>query len=193
MLATRRRAARSSAQPPAPAQALREVKQQVSDLASRIREGAVETASEAQKQLRKSMRSIAKSIQQEAEGAFEDQREAAASKVAKVGKAVGQAAHALHAVKMDGVAEYIDAAAEQFERASDYIKESDLRRVSEDASEFIDRHRAVVAGGLFITGLALARFLKASGAQSQENEEKRNPDRQRKLQNNGAHARGRER
>ena len=142
------------------------------------------------------MRSLAKSLQQEAEDAFEEKRGTAASKVAKVGKAIGQAAHALHAVKMDGVAEYIDAAAEQFERASDYIKQSDLRRVSDAASEFINRHRAVVAGGLFITGLAVARFLKASADHEDPTSggaQLRGLQRNRKQRNNGAHARSRER
>ena len=110
------------------------------------------------------VKAIVDTVHEEAERLFDEQRDRAASKVQKVGKMVHQASHALHAVRMDGVADAIDSAAERVESFADYIKDRNLDDILQDASDIVNEHKALAIGGLFVTGFTVARFLKASEA-----------------------------
>jgi hypothetical protein len=107
-------------------------------------------------------RSIAGTIKEEAERLFDEQKGKAASKVTRYGKVIQQAAHALRAVKAEGLAEFVDEAAGNVEGITDYLEERNLAQVLQDAGEVARRHPGMVLGGMFVTGFALARFLKAS-------------------------------
>jgi DNA transposition AAA+ family ATPase len=151
-----------------PVQVLKQIKKQAGNIAADVRDGVIAAKDEVKKEIGDAAESVMRTIREEAEELFEDRRGSVASRVSKFGKVVHQAAHALHAVKMDGVAGYIDAAADQAKRASNYIKERKLKDITQDASRLVSRHRGLIVGGLFITGLALARFLKASAEDSQD-------------------------
>ena len=147
---------------PAPAEVLRQVKEQVADVAAQVRDAAADAKDEVAGQVSEVVSAVAESLREEAERVFDRQRDDAATKVTRLGKAVHQAAHALRAVRMDGPAEYVDAAGGQMERAAGYIRERELNEVLRDAGEVVDRNRGLALGGLFLAGLAAARFLKAS-------------------------------
>jgi hypothetical protein len=60
------------------------------------------------------------------------------------------------------LAEPAQKGAEQLERMSSYLREKELNDFLEDLEAFARRKPEVVFGGLFVVGLATARFLKAS-------------------------------
>lgn len=158
---------RSSAgrSPAAPTQVLRRVGRQVAGVAQQVSHGTAEAAGQVRQQLAEVADGIAQSVRDEAERLIEQQRDAAAAKVERVGRVVHQAAHALRAVRMDPIADAVDAIGEQADRAADYVAEAELRRVMADAGEIVDRHYGFAVGGLFLTGFAAVRFLKASTPQ----------------------------
>ena len=62
-----------------------------------------------------------------------------------------------------GLCELTERAAGQVERASRYVRRSELREMVRDLEELARRRPAVLVGGSFATGMLLARFFKSSG------------------------------
>lgn len=63
--------------------------------------------------------------------------------------------------------DYAEGAAERVDRLARYLRESDPERFLRDAEDFARRRPEVFVGGMFVTGLLLARFLKSSSGYSQ--------------------------
>jgi len=140
---------------------LSDIKRELTDLASQL------------------MPALNEIVLEEAERLFQKERGYAANKVAKAGRVVHQAAHALHAVRLSGVADLIDDTADYIESTSEYIAERDLDAILQDAGDIINRNRALVLGALFVAGLAAARVLKSSapdGAARDEDERQGDED-----------------
>lgn len=140
-------------------------------IVTRVKDGASDMA----RQLKRGVTAVGHTVKEEGEQLYEKQKDGVVSKVRRMGKATRQVAHALHAVKADGLADYADKAAEHVEQATQYLDEADLETVLHDAGDLAREHQAIAVGGLFIVGLALSRFLKASRSHLQEDDEK--PDR----------------
>jgi len=141
---------------------LSQLKDRAADVAVAVRDGAGSAAGQVKQKAAVMTRAITGTIKEEAERLFDEQKGRAAAKVGRYGKVIHQAAHALHAVKADGLAEFVDEAAEKVEGITDYIEERNLAQVLQDAGEVARRHPGMMLGGMFLTGFALARFLKAS-------------------------------
>ena len=62
-----------------------------------------------------------------------------------------------------GLCELTERAARQVERASLYVRRSELRDMVSDLEELARRRPAILVGGSFATGMLLARFFKSSG------------------------------
>jgi|SRR3954467_2332076 hypothetical protein len=153
---------------------LKQLKGRASEVAGAVREGAGAAAGRVKEGAAEMTRAITGTIKEEAERLFDEQKGKAASKVTRYGKAVHQAAHALRAVKAEGLAEYADSAADAVEGLTSYLEERNLAQVLQDAGEVARRHPGMVIGGMFLTGFAAARFLKASA--SREGEEGQSDD-----------------
>jgi hypothetical protein len=61
-----------------------------------------------------------------------------------------------------GVCELTERAARQVDRASRYVRRSELRDLVRDLEDLARRRPAVLVGGSFATGMLLARFFKSS-------------------------------
>jgi hypothetical protein len=61
-----------------------------------------------------------------------------------------------------GLCELTDRAAGQVERASRYVRRSELREMVRDLEKLARRRPAILVGGSFATGMLLARFFKSS-------------------------------
>ena len=59
------------------------------------------------------------------------------------------------------IAGYAESAADQLDRLHDYFDRAELRDLARDAADFTRRRPEWVLGGMFVAGLAAARFLKA--------------------------------
>ena len=112
-------------------------------------------------------RAVAEGVREEAERIFDEQKGKIGTSAGRWGKAIRQAAHALHAVKADGAAEVVDSLAERVDGVSDYLDERSLRGLLSDASGVARRHPTVTLGGMFAAGLLAARFLKASASRDE--------------------------
>jgi hypothetical protein len=62
-----------------------------------------------------------------------------------------------------GLCELTERAARQVERASRYLRRSELREMVSDLEQLARRRPAILVGGSFATGMLLARFFKSSG------------------------------
>ena len=143
---------------------LKQFKQRAADVAGSVRDGAGGAVEQVKHKAADVTRAITSTLREEAERLFDEQKGKAASKVGRYGKTIHQVAHALRAVKADPVAELVDSAGGHVEGLTDYLEERNLTQVLEDAGEVARRHPGMMIGGMFLTGLALARFLKASGS-----------------------------
>ena len=141
---------------------LKELKDRAVDAAGAVRESASGAAEQVKQRASEMTRAITGGIAEEAGRLFEEQKGKAASKVARYGKVIHQSAHALRAVKADGLAEYVDAAADKVEGINEYLEERTLAQVLDDAGEVARSHPGMMLGGMFVAGFALARFLKSS-------------------------------
>ena len=130
-----------------------ELTQLVKNSAKAVREQTAETAGE----LKRAMRD-------EAERVVSAQKQRAAKRIHTVGWAVQKGAGLLHAGKADAVAGYVDLAAQAADQASNYLEANDLARIADDLAKLARRYPAVAAGGLFLAGVALGRFIKAGEA-----------------------------
>jgi hypothetical protein len=79
----------------------------------------------------------------------------------------GRAMPAVDAVTR-GLVELAERAAGEVDRASRYLRRSELRDVVRDLEDLARRRPAAFVGGSFAAGLVLARFFKSSGRQPHE-------------------------
>ena len=141
---------------------LARLKDVAADAAGTVRRSAGRGAEQVRKKAADIAKAIGGTVKDEAERLFDEQKGKAASQVTRYGKTIKQAGHALRAVKAEGLADYVDSAAGAVEQLNQYLEERNLTQVIEDAGEVARRHPGMVIGGMFLTGLALGRFLKAS-------------------------------
>jgi hypothetical protein len=87
---------------------------------------------------------------------------ASGSRLAATAPAAPPAAVGLDAATR-GLAELMDRAAEQVDRASDYLYENEVKDLVRDLEGFARRRPALFVGGSLAAGFLLARFLKSSG------------------------------
>ena len=141
---------------------IQEVKERAAEVANYVKSSTRAARKQLKETAAEMARAIRETVKEEAERLFEEQRDRVSSRAVKVGKATRQVAHALKAVRLDAVAEQVEAGARRVDDASDYIKERNLTEILQDAEEIVQRNRGLAVGGLFVAGFALARFLKAS-------------------------------
>src|SRR5207245_11673703 len=91
---------------------------------------------------------VMNAVKEEAERAYEEQKDRVVDRVQKLAKLTKQAAHALRAVKADDAADWVDRASKRVGQTQDYLEDHTLSEMLEDASDVVRRHQAVVAGGL---------------------------------------------
>jgi hypothetical protein len=99
-------------------------------------------------------------VRDEAGRVIDAQRGKAASRIRRMSKAADTAARLLRAGRIEGVAKYVDLAAETAEHASDYVEERDFRSILEDLGEMAKQHPAAVFGGVLATAFAVGRLVK---------------------------------
>lgn len=68
------------------------------------------------------------------------------------------------------IAELADSAGKKLHKSADYLKETDPGAMAEDVRGLARQYPELVFGGLFVLGLAAARFLKASDDHDQTTE-----------------------
>ena len=106
--------------------------------------------------------SAVKEVQETGGDFVHEQKENLAQKVAKYGEALHAASERLRSEEGNLLANPAQKAADQLQSISSYLHEKEPADFLEDLETFTRRRPEVVFGGLFVAGLAAARFFKAS-------------------------------
>lgn len=129
------------------------------NLAQDVKEQAKGLASDAKEQA-KDMANQARDHVQTLVGQQKDQ---AADRLHSLADALREAGRKMNEGQQAGdFGQYADRAAQQVEKLSTYLRDSELRDFVRDTETFARRRPEVFLGGTLIAGLMLARFLKAS-------------------------------
>lgn len=144
------------------------VRQDVSGALHSVMQGAQSVAQQIVHTTGEVTGAVVDTVLDEAERIYRRQKKPAISRISSLSKMADRTAHALHAVKADGVADYVEQAAEQVDGISEYLEDRTLGEILEDAGEAVQRNRAVAMGGMFVAGFAVARFLKASASRGED-------------------------
>ena len=131
-----------------------------------VRDGARAAGEQIQRTLGETTGAVLDTVLDEAERLYQQQRKNALSRVSGLSTIAARSAHALHAVKAEGVAGYVEEAARQVERSTEYLHDRELTEILEDAGHVIRRNRGAAMAAMVIVGFAATRFLKASGSRA---------------------------
>ncbi|HEX7071536.1 MAG TPA: hypothetical protein VF190_12050 [Rhodothermales bacterium] len=124
-----------------------ETRSRVSAMADRARERAGDAAETA----RAKAEDIAGSQKQRATGQLES-----------ISSALRQTSGSLRSNQQETIADYVERAASQIDRLSDYVRTRSVGELFDEAQDFARREPALFLGGAFLLGIAGSRFLKAS-------------------------------
>ena len=133
----------------------------VSDTVQQVKETAGNVAGQAQETVGK----VADQVRQTASTRLEDQKNRAVEGISNVADQVREMS--LNMQDQGAVAEYMDRAAWQLQRVSDYLQEKDLRDIAIEVEHFARRQPTMFLAGGFLLGLIGARFIKSSARQLQ--------------------------
>jgi hypothetical protein len=124
-----------------------------------------ETAGNVAGQAQETVGRVADQVRQTASNRLEDQKNRAVEGISNVAGQVREMSLNMH--DQGAVAEYMDRAAWQLQRVSDYLQEKDLRDIAVEVEHFARRQPTMFLAGGFLLGLLGARFLKSSARQLQ--------------------------
>ena len=120
-------------------------------------------AREAVEQGTRKAAAYAKAAGQRGRELLDRQKEWAAEHLHTGGQAVRRAAEKFREDGDENIAGYIEAAGDEVERAANFLEQRDLGSLLRDAQSCARRQPEWFLGGMFVAGLALTRFLKATG------------------------------
>jgi hypothetical protein len=126
---------------------------------------------EMKEQVQQKIGDLKEQVAGQATGRLEEQKAAASGGLSTVAHAFRQTGAQLRGQEQEGVAQYIDQAAERIEQFSHYLGQRDMRELARDAEQFARREPALFLGGAFAVGMLAARFLKSSGTSGASGQE----------------------
>lgn len=147
---------------PSVARAASEAGREVKDAAMQAADEARRQASHLASDARQAVASQAAKMQQKGANYVARQKDFVVEEVSHVTAAVRQAAQKLHEEGDDRVASYVEQAASGIEGVGNYLRDRDASALCDDFEMLARRRPEIVYGGLFLAGLGIARFLKAS-------------------------------
>ena len=151
-----------SASRPSVSRAASEAGHEVSDAAKQMASEASRQASHLASDARHAVASQAAQMQRKGAEFVARQKDCLVEEVSHVSAAVRQAAQKLHEEGDDRVASYVEQAASGIEGVGNYFRDRDAAALCDDFESLARRRPEIVYGGLFLAGLGIARFLKAS-------------------------------
>jgi hypothetical protein len=122
-------------------------------------------------------------VRTQSEKFLSEQKAYAAEGLQKIGQSVRSSAASLQEGPLSEVGSYVEVAAKRLDQASQYLVEQDWQNLRKDAEAVARRQPVWFLGGMFLFGLAMARFVKASSVSETPNN---NPAPPRPRNENGA-------
>ena len=105
---------------------------------------------------------IAQQLRQRGDRYLVDQKHRVAENVSSISAAIRRAAEKLADTENQTMAQYVSAAADGLEGVSRYIDEQDIQQLTTQIGRAMQRKPALMLGGLFLAGLTVGRFTKAT-------------------------------
>jgi len=124
-----------------------------------------EVSSEARKQVHKladKATEAAEQARRQGEKAIHEQKSKVSENVSRYSSVVRGVAEKFREEENTQIAGYADQMADQLDRLAGYLSWRDMNGLLNDAQDMARRRPDVFYGGMFVAGLALSRFLKAS-------------------------------
>jgi uncharacterized protein YjbJ (UPF0337 family) len=133
-----------------------------SDARREVTSQAKETVGQVTEQAQQAAGQVVDQARQQVSSRLAGQKDRAAEGLTSVAQALRQTSQHLREQDQQNVTGYIESAASQVERVSNYLKHNDLGGLIDDVEQFARRQPALFLGGTFVLGLLGARFLKSS-------------------------------
>ncbi|MHB0859594.1 MAG: hypothetical protein ACYC5M_18780, partial [Anaerolineae bacterium] len=114
------------------------------------------------------VREVADTAGQTARSTFYSQRTNAASMLGTIAHALHETSGQLRNEDQESVARLADQVADQVERFSSSVRDTDLDQIMGSVQDFARRRPEMFLGGAFTLGLLAARFLKSSGRKASQ-------------------------
>jgi hypothetical protein len=134
-------------------------------------------------EMKSTAREAAGHLAEETRGFAEEQKQAGADNVGRLGRAIHGAADQL-AKELPQAAGFVHSAADALQRSSSALRERSIEDMVSGFGDFARRQPAAAFAGSVLAGFALARFLKSSGPRqdrsqglNQEHNRDPNPER----------------
>ena len=105
---------------------------------------------------------VSRDLRERGERLLAEQKQRAAGSLQEIGTSIQEAAGRLSDGPLEPVGPYVEAAAEQIDRASQYLADHEVADLIRDAERAVLSRPQLFLGGMFLTGLLVARFLKAT-------------------------------
>ena len=140
------------------------------DAQGKLREGAEQTkraANEIGDRVSDKASELADRAKEHGRTFLEQQKERVASEISAYSEAAQRAADRLESESDTNLSSYVTSAADHLNRLGNRIREQSLGGLVDDVEDIARQRPEVFYGGLFVAGLAAARFLKASKRQRQ--------------------------
>lgn len=147
---------------------VQDAKAATGEMAAKAKQVVDETMSEAKDQVRSTLG---------------EQKARAADQLTGVAEALRQTSQELHNHERSNIAQYADAAADQVERFSSYLKDRDFTDLWDDIQTVAHRQPEVFVAGALAAGFLIGRFFKSSDTQRYQYS---NPNQQNFVQNQGS-------
>jgi hypothetical protein len=119
-------------------------------------------ASEAGERVKEKAKEAGDKVKEQGRTFLNEQKERIGSEIETYSAAARRAAERLESESDTNLSAYVASAADQLDRLATRVQERDLGELIDDVEEMARRRPEVFYGGMFVAGLAAARFLKAS-------------------------------
>jgi hypothetical protein len=130
--------------------------------ADRVKDTATATAQEVADRVKEQAKQTGNTIKEQSRGFLNEQKRRVGAEIKNYSAAARGAAERLEHESDTNLAQYVSTAADRLDRLGSRIQERDVGQLVDDVEEIARRRPEVFFGGMFVAGLAMARFLKAS-------------------------------
>jgi hypothetical protein len=141
--------------------------------ADRVKDTATATAQEVADRVKEQAKQTGNTIKEQSRGFLNEQKRRVGAEIQNYSAAARGAAERLQHESDTNLAQYVSTAADRLDRLGSRIQERDLGQLVDDVEEIARRRPEVFFGGMFVAGLAVARFLKASKQRRQRDQDDR--------------------
>jgi hypothetical protein len=135
-----------------------EVRQGLHQIQERVRDSGRSAINE----MRRVGRETGQEIRARGAEAADRQKNRAAEHIGNYGAAVKRAAEQLRSEHDDVLAGYADTVGNALDRAAGFLRNREVRDLVGEVESYVRRHPELILGGLFVAGIAAARFVKAA-------------------------------